>query len=184
MKFFLFYSNKCRYCSNIIDLINSDNLSNECQMICFEDEPSKIPSIITDVPTIVAPNLTQPLVGIDALKWIENKKYYDQITNNINKINVINPKIESAIDYLAFNKKETVSISDSYTNIEDIDIEKNQLDFTKISLNAPITNNVENIKIVDTKIDKTIQEIKLRELINMRKLQMIHKYSNTMQINK
>ena len=42
-------------------------------MICFENEPSKIPSIITDVPTIVAPNLTQPLVGIDALKWIENK---------------------------------------------------------------------------------------------------------------
>ena len=184
MKFFLFYSNKCRYCSNIIDLIKSNNLNDECQMICFEDEPSKIPSIITDVPTIVAPNLTQPLVGIDALKWIENKKYYGQITNNVNKINVINPKIESAIDSLAFNKKETISISDSYTNIEDIDIEKNQLEFNKISLNAPITNNIKNVKIVENKIDNKIQETKLRELINMRKLQMIHKYSNTMQINK
>ena len=88
MKFFVFYSNKCKFCDNLLKVIQNEKLMDQCQLICFETESEKIPDIITNVPTIIARNLTKPLVGLEAIKWIENMKFFNQTTNNITHNNL------------------------------------------------------------------------------------------------
>lgn len=177
MKFIVFYSNNCPYCKNLLTVIQNENLTDKCQFICFESNSDKIPDIITSVPTIIAQNLLKPLVGLKAIEWIENKKYFNQITNNIVSNNVVNPNIISALEDLEFNKLEVSSISDHYTNIDDINIEKTMLDYNKINQNVPITNDITNKKILDIKITDKLQNIKLKELITLRKHQLISKSS-------
>jgi hypothetical protein len=144
--------------------------------------PDKFPPFVTSVPTIIAQNLTKPLVGKEAMDWIENKKFFNQITNNVNKKNVIDPKIKSSIDDLGFNKIESTSISDHYTNINDVNIEKAMLDYNKVGDNAPITNDISNKQISDTKINNELQEQKLKELILLRKQQLMSKTSGLSKI--
>jgi len=168
MKFYVFYSNQCKYSIKLLELIKCENLLDECNLIQFETNQDKIPSYIKSVPTIIAPNLLKPLVGIETIEWIKNKKYFNQITNNIKKNNVISPDIRSALEGLEFNKLESTSISDHYTNINDTQIDKVMLNYDKILQNTPIINNISNDKIIDTKISNN----KLKELILFRKNQI------------
>jgi len=172
MKFFVFYSTKCQYCDTLLKTIQNEKLNDQCQLICFESNPTRIPDFITNVPTIIAQNLSKPLVGFEAIHWIENKKYFNQITNNISTSNVISPNIKSALEEFEFNKSESTSISDQYTTINDSNIEKIMLDYNKIIINAPITNDLTNKKIVDSKINNKMQEERLKELIGLRKHQI------------
>lgn len=133
MKFYIFYSKYCKQSITLIELINKYKLLEECILIDSDQNKSKIPIHITSIPTIIAPNISKPLIGIDAINWIENKQYFNQTTNNINNNNVIQPNIKSEFDELAFNKKEATSISDHYTNINDTQINKNMLDFNKLN---------------------------------------------------
>lgn len=182
MKFFVFYSNTCQYCEKLLRTIQNEKLNDRCQLICFESHPDKIPDFITNVPTIVAKNLSKPLVGLEAIEWVENKKYFNQTTNNIITNNVINPNIKSALDEFAFNKAEAISISDHYTNINDINIDKTMMDYNKINIDAPITNDITNKKILDTKINDEIQEQKLKELISLRRHQIYSRSSGASKI--
>ena len=120
---------------------------------------------------------------METIEWIENKKYFNQITNNISSNNVINPNIVSALKDLEFNKSESSTISDHYTNITDTNIEKSMMDYDKININAPITNDITNRKISDTKIDGQLQEQKIKELISLRKHQILSRSSGTSKIN-
>ena len=168
MKFYVFYSNQCKYSIKLLELIKNENLTSECNLIQFETNQDKIPDYIKSVPTIIAPNLSKPLIGIETIEWIKNKKYFNQITNNIQKNNVIQPNIKSALDGLEFNKLESTSISDHYTNINDTQFDKVMLNYDRITQDSPITNNLLNDKIMDTKISNN----KLKELINFRKNQI------------
>lgn len=168
MKFFVFYSNNCEYCKKLLDYINNEKLTNECQLVCFESDPDKIPEFITNVPTIIAKNLSKPLVGLEAVEWIKNKKYFNQITNNIKINNIYDPNIKSALNGLEFNKNEIMSISDKYTTINDTQIEKVLMNYDNI--NKPILNNIN--KTTEKIVSNEIQENKLRELIAQRKHQI------------
>ena len=186
MKFYVFYSNQCTHSMKLVQLIQNEKLLDECNLILLETTLDKIPDFIKSVPTIVAPNLSKPLVGIETIEWIKNKKYFNQITNNIQNNNVIQPNIKSALEGLEFNKLESTSISDHYTNINDTPFDKVMLDFNKISENAPITHNLTHTiisdKIIsDTKIisdakiisdTKIISNNRLKELILFRKNQI------------
>ena len=182
MKFFVFYSANCGHCQRLIKTIQDEKITDQCQLICFESNPDKFPQFITSVPTIIAENLTKQLIGKEAMDWIENKKFFNQTTNNINKKNVVDPKIKSPVEEFGFNKSESTSISDHYTNINDVDIEKTMLDYTKVGDNAPITNDVSNKRISDTKINNELQEQKLKELILLRKHQLMSKTSGISKI--
>jgi len=182
MKFFVFYSNKCIYCERLLKTIQEEKLLDQCKLVSFDTNPEKIPNFITSVPTIIAPNLIKPLVGIEAIEWIANKKYFNQITNNIKTTNVINPNIKSAVDELSFNKQESSKISDHYTTINDTNISKPMLEYDKINENAPITNDITNKKISDMKINNSLQELKLRELITLRKHQLLSRTTGISQI--
>lgn len=184
MKFIVFYSNKCKYSQRLLEAIQQEQLGDFCQLICFEITPEKIPDIIINVPTIVAEHLSKPLIGKSAEQWIRNKKHFNQITNNVNTSNVTDPKIESALKDFEFNKSESSSISDHYTNITDTNIEKSMLEYEKIAINAPITNDISNKKILDTKLDHTDQNKILKERILLRKHQLLNQAIKTTQLSK
>ena len=168
MKFYVFYSNQCKYSFRLLELIKNEDLFDECNLILYETNHDKIPSYIKSVPTIIAPNLLKPLVGVETIEWIKNRKYFNQTTNNIEKNNVISPEIKSALEGLEFNKSELISISDRYTNINDTQFEKVMLNYDKITQNAPITNNLLNNKLTENKISNN----KLKDLILLRKNQI------------
>jgi hypothetical protein len=184
MKFIVFYSNKCKYCERLLEAIQHEQLGDFCQLICFDTSPEKIPDFINNVPTIVAEHLLKPLIGKSAEEWIRNKKHFNQITNNINTSNVTDPKIESALKEFEFNKFESSSISDHYTNITDTNIEKTMLEYEKIAIDAPITNDLLNKKISDTKIDDLNQKKILKERILLRKRELLNKVIKTTQLSK
>lgn len=162
----LFYSKKCIFSINLEDLINKEDLNDLFIKINIDniDNRKKFQSLGLDkIPTIITKTSNTPLFGKVAFEWINNLKYFHQITNNINYSHkIIDPKIISDIDKLAYNK-EVKKISDSYTDIDDkeIKLNKNQLAFNKINENVPITNNNKiEYKIKDNKIgDKLEQKI-------------------------
>jgi len=183
MSFIVFYSNRCPYCDRLIKIIQAEQLVNNCQLICFESNPDKIPTIITNVPTIIAQNLSKQLIGLEAIEWVQNKKFFNQTTNNINNNNIIYPQIKSVLEDLAFNKLENTTISDRYTNIGDTDISKNMMEYNKINQNMPITNDLSNKKILDTKLTMEGQDEKIKELISLRKHQIQQRSTGTSKIN-
>lgn len=182
MKFFVFYSNKCQHCIKLLKTIQNEKLTDQCQLVCFETMPDKFPNFVNNVPTIIAQNLSKPLVGLEAVQWIENNKFFNQKTNNINTVNVVDPHIKSALEGLEFDKEST-TISDHYTNINDTNINKVMLDYNKINMNVPITNDVSNKKIEDIKINNDLQERKLKELILLRKHQIMSRIAGVSKIN-
>lgn len=202
MKFYVFYSDNCKYCKLLLEKIHNENLIDFCHLISFETQPEKIPKFVKNVPTIIAHNLIKPLVGEDAINWIDNKKYFSQITNNIKKLNVVDPKIESSHGSLAWNKAESSRISDNYTHIDDTTINKKMLEFNNIESttvipntnkkanqqtlnpNQPQTLTIENIpdlsdqlNLVDTdvKLNKVVQSKKVKELLQIRRAQLLNK---------
>ena len=167
MKSYIFYSSQCMHSMKLINLIQTENLINEFNLIQLETNRDKIPSYIQSVPTIVAPNLSKPLIGKECINWIINRKYFNQTTNNIQNNNVVHIEIKSALDGLEFNKKELNSISDSYTNLNDNQFDKKMMDFNKININSPITSH-----ITAYTNRQPITNNKLKELILARKNQL------------
>ena len=174
MKSYLFYSSNCTHSTNLIKLIHNENLMEEFNLIELETNIDKIPSYIKKVPTIISSNLSKPLIGIECINWVSNKKYFNQITNNITNNNVIHIDIKPALDGLEFNKKESNTISDSYTSLNDTQFDKKMMDFNNININTPITSHIQNQNQnhIQNQYKQPITNNKLKELILSRKNQL------------
>ena len=80
----LFYSRKCEFSKKILDLMQKNNILNQFKLVCIEEiDIRTLPSSITSVPTLIAPESKYPLVGQSAFEFLLNKKYFDHPTNNI-----------------------------------------------------------------------------------------------------
>jgi hypothetical protein len=173
---YLFYSKKCIFSLNLLELIANENISDKFSKIDIDIPENKLKFQqlgFDKIPTIVTRDANTPLIGKVAFDWVNNKKFYYQSTNNINnRDKIINPKIISDVDKLAFNKNEINKISDNYTDIDDKDlsINKSQLSFNKIQENVPITNNNKiEFKIIDEKIGNNL-DIKMQKYIENNEL--------------
>ncbi len=178
MKSYIFYSSNCLHSMNLINLIKSENIVDDFNLIELEKNKDKIPSYIKKVPTIISHNLAKPLVGIECINWITNKKYFNQTTNNISNNNVVHIDIKPALDGLEFNKKESNAISDSYAGLDDSKFNKKMMDFNNISDNSPITSHIKTTIETPTTTNtnnsykQPITNNKLKELILARKNQL------------
>ena len=107
--YFLFYSNKCIFSINLLNIIYNEDLDDKFIKIDIDDPKNKDKLFgIQKVPTIITKEIKSQLVGKAAFEWVKNKKYFHQITNNINYANtIINPNIKSDIDIknIIFNAK-------------------------------------------------------------------------------
>jgi hypothetical protein len=92
----LFYSKTCDFCMKLIEYINKNTLNEYFNMICIDDDTTKIPKNITVVPTIIDEEIEAPLEGKKAFEYVINQKYFNHPTNNteFTKNGVPKPTIE------------------------------------------------------------------------------------------
>ena len=116
MDIVLFYSKKCKISIKLLDIIQKENISNKCTLICIDDNKIKLPTNITNIPAIITKNINKPLYNNDCVDFIYNMKFFNQTTNNINKNNVIDIDIKQ--DNLWYNKNELSSYIRNYTVLQ------------------------------------------------------------------
>jgi len=115
MDFTLFYSKKCILSIKLLDIIKNNNISNIAILLCVDK--NNIPNNILNIPAIITKNTCKPIYNNDCINFLDNIKYFNQTTNNINKNNVINININN--DVLSYNKYESNNIYNNYTLLND-----------------------------------------------------------------
>ena len=71
----LFYSERCKFSSELIKKLKETNFSKEFQLIDIDN--NQVPSKIKVVPTIIDPEYKDLLEGKKAFEYIFNKKYFE-----------------------------------------------------------------------------------------------------------
>jgi hypothetical protein len=162
----LFYSNKCTYCKEIIQLINKVDDISRYKLINIDNNSSNFP-YIQRVPTLLVSDLKKPIVGVNAFNWIKSQSQFNKQTNNINfnANNNLDPKINNLI----YEKKEKMDGSEkkienfSYLN-EDSNMDK---------IHKFYDTKTEKIYTLPEgeRINQNIQKKKLNKLVNLRNQQ-------------
>lgn len=173
-KHLLFYSSeRCEYSNLFIKKIKDENLLGEFKLIDILElhrKQQKIPPEITNTPTVIVKNMLKPLTGKDAFDWLDTLKYFYQKTNNITlpvkKVIVTNNNNDYA-EGVDLKKNE------EFANIKDDDDEKNTIKkYNGATQNILITGEQIKQPIVEQKMSSDIQNKKLHELLQLRKIQM------------
>jgi hypothetical protein len=124
-----FYSNKCKYCKQLIEILSDNDIIENYNLICIDNNTEKYP-YIQRVPTLLVDDVKKPLVGVNAFNWINAKTQFNKNTNNINlnpnknldkKNNPLlfdnnNNKLHTKKDYTFINDNETYNIEKYYDN--------------------------------------------------------------------
>jgi hypothetical protein len=76
----IFYSPKCRYCIELLNLIEQYNITIKKINI---STLQNFPSFLHSVPTIITEGVHKPLIGEQALQWVLNYQYFNIGSNNI-----------------------------------------------------------------------------------------------------
>jgi len=129
MQGFLFYSNRCPFCKNLMIVMNNQKLLQLFQLICI-DELNTIELLkrgIKQIPTLVIieqngkNNQKQIFEGENAGKWVENiitnrrMIMMQNIEKNRNAIQLQNNKSQHTDGMTNYYINEMVGISDSYS---------------------------------------------------------------------
>ena len=118
----LFFSNKCKFSSEIITQLKDSEFSNEFKFINVDN--NKVPDRIKVVPTIIDSEYKDLLEGKKAFEYLYNKKYFNIPTNNLLlwKDKII-PKPEIKEDKFAKREKDDLIESQGF---QDNKIEENK----------------------------------------------------------
>lgn len=108
----LFYSDKCPYCHKLLVEIEKKNLMSGLKFVCVDTV--RAPPMITQVPTLIVPQCTKPLVGKEAFAWVSNQGYFNIPTNNI-QLSGLNarPKVDASLSY------SKLGVSSKFTSLND-----------------------------------------------------------------
>lgn len=89
----IFYSDQCEYSKKMLAYLDKYNIKYLFKLVNINEVD--IPKEIDMVPTIIDDELNQALKGKSAFEYLVNIKYFNNMTNNIDYINLIpaNPKI-------------------------------------------------------------------------------------------
>ncbi len=111
---------------NLLFIKNNCELSNKLYSMLKDSyrvinvEEKRIPDELKEyeIPFIIVKNMIKPIECEDALAYIENSKYFNQITNNVTVPVVHMKQIVNDLDQKGVSK-EFNKVSDDYTFIED-----------------------------------------------------------------
>lgn len=79
----LFYSNSCPHSKEFISLLDNTSFSNSFIRVCVDQRNLNIPRNITSVPTIMVPEMPNPLTGDEVFMWISQHLNKDRgVPNN------------------------------------------------------------------------------------------------------
>ena len=82
-QYILYYSNYCINCKEFINILCKNPLYNKFKKINVSDGSANIPPFVKNVPTILVPNYSNPLVGEDVFKWLEESS--EKRMNNLDQ---------------------------------------------------------------------------------------------------
>ncbi len=157
----LFYSNKCKFCKQMIHLINETDDVKSYKLICIDNNSENFP-YIQRVPTLLVAEYKKPIVGINAFNWIKSKNQFNKNTNNINlkPNNNLNPN-QNTLLYNNDKLKGNNSRSKDFTFIEGN---------TNDHIEKFYDTNDEKIYTLPEgeRIDQNVQKKKLNKLMNLR----------------
>ena len=74
----LFYSNKCKYSKQLIELLSDNDLIESYNLICIDNNTEKYP-YVQRVPTLLVDDVKKPLVGVNAFNWVNAKTNFNKI---------------------------------------------------------------------------------------------------------
>ena len=157
----LFYSNKCKFCTQIIHLINEIDDINSYKLICIDDNINKFP-YIQRVPTLLISEYKKPIVGINAFNWINSRNQFNKKTNNINlnPNNNLNPKYNPLLNNNNNEKLNNKNLHE-YSFIDEKNDTKIENFFDQKIYTLPEAEKIDHIN----------QKKKLNKLINLRSKQ-------------
>ncbi len=79
----LFFSNKCQYCSALVQRILSLNLINKFVLICIDHRLDKIPRYIRQVPALIESGKIEPIFGTEVFNFIDRVKMQNMPQSSI-----------------------------------------------------------------------------------------------------
>ena len=163
----IFYSNKCKFSGQIINLISEIDCHEKYNLICIDGNTNKFP-YIQRVPTLIIHNIKKPLIGINAFNWIKSTAQFNRITNNINAkpnkfINQKENPLLFGIDKGPNGLKNNINTKpNNFTFLENKNDDVEYVSF--------LNKKQEEISTLPegSKIDRVNQRKKLNALMNMR----------------
>lgn len=162
-KHILFYSDKCKHCSALINSINKTCTQDNYKLISVDNPSIKIPEIITKVPTLIVKGMNKPLVGREVFSWFNSQQFINLQTNNIN--NIFNPQFKT--DNTLTNTKDI-----NYVSLSGNDDEMNKRIVGVNKFNDILITDDINKVIRDNKINQELQNSKLNQLLSNRTAQI------------
>lgn len=110
----LYYSPKCKYCIELLQIIKK----NEIKVEIVDIGKSQYPDYVKSVPTLASSDFVKPLVGKSVFEWVNNQQFFNKGSNNIySSKGIIMPKSsELLIANVEPHEKVFCSITDS-TNL-------------------------------------------------------------------
>ena len=170
----LFYSNKCKYCRDLIKILSNESLIPKT-LICT-DNNLNLPKDITQTPTLIVSNINEPLVGKKAFEWVKTKKQFNQPSNNIKYASslIFNETIMNS-----HNDFANYDSNDAYAFIAD-DKETNTI-WGKAGVEDKIIVTVPELDAINKKIQTLRVKQRLSERKKKEKALSIEKSTNKVQ---
>ena len=188
----MFYSKKCEHSMELIKLLDQRGLISMFKFICVDDN-NNIPPCVESIPTIIVNDISKPLIGSSAFRWINTITQFQQPSNNILVSKEIdkyatpdsNPLLKHVQNIDGPNGiigREMIDVSDNYAFVDEDDkhskdIQKNLVgvkDKEQLIITAPE---------IGKKLDGKTQYDRLNQLINKRSVLENDYYKNDQFIN-
>ncbi len=175
----LFYSQRCITCTNLLTVMNNEDLIRYFRLICVDNILDKLPQAITAVPTMIVNGVNKPLVAQEAFQWISQVKFIKQQEQS-NKL--INPQQNQAQHRgpNAYDKEIMGGLSDSFafTKTDEplphayfgINEEKNHAIFTPPSEKNSLSRKDQTNLIKDLESRRSVQDNELTTIMKENQL--------------
>lgn len=114
-KHFLYYSNECQYCMEVINMLQQYNL--DCMNLVCVDEQHVLPQVVTCVPLIITNN-NDVLVDDDVVKFITHL-----YTRTLDSISALMDDQSAAFSFIDENEEKTEVVKRGFEFIDDNGVE-------------------------------------------------------------
>ena len=156
-KHILFYSNSCPHSKEFISLLDNTSFSDTFIRVCVDQRNLNIPRNITSVPTIMVPEIPQPLTGDEVFMWISQYLNKDRGVPNNTPNNTQNTEApaEGPAPFLPYEMSS--ARSDTFSFIESDPNFGTPLLHNYSFLNGPVENNSSQPPKQDDALEKMRQ---------------------------
>jgi hypothetical protein len=179
------YSHESKNCRNLLHMMQNSGIINLFRHIDISAPGMRIPDGITQIPTLIVANISDPLIGEHAFKWVndtrrwkeQNERMKSMMTNNIYNWHMIksnNSETEENKGLLPYEENTMSSFSDKFCLMKDDILPQNHVG---ISESIRIYTAPEE----DKKISKDIQDKLIKTELGKRQEQDVF-YKKSMDI--